>query len=69
MNSIDKDGRDICGGCGCEIDPRFCWCGDDYEGHKFTYDHHFVPMGCSCGFHKSQSENMNLENLKKETIK
>ncbi len=36
-----------CAGCGNEIDPETCWCGEP-EGAHFA-EHGFVPMGCDCG--------------------
>ena len=38
----------ICEGCGWEIDPNVCHCGDWEEGH--SWEHQFVPMGCTCGY-------------------
>lgn len=43
-------GREICGGCGNEIDPDCCVCGDSKDGHNSWYSgHSFIPMGCNCG--------------------
>ena len=47
---------EICEGCGCDIDPEICWCGENYESHRFMCDHHFIPMGCTCGFYKQDKE-------------
>jgi len=36
-----------CSGCGNDIDPEVCWCGELLKGHGFD-GHFFVPMGCDC---------------------
>lgn len=37
----------FCRGCGAEIDPGVCGCGE-YIQH--AYDGHYpIPMGCNCG--------------------
>lgn len=38
-----------CEGCGNEIDPEYCWCGDAIKGHSWSTGHGPVPMGCVCG--------------------
>ena len=41
--------KSVCPGCGCEIDPDVCGCGDMREGHRaWDAGHEFVPLGCSC---------------------
>jgi len=41
--------RPVCPGCGNEIDPDCCGCGDYKEGHDAMWlGHSFVPMGCDC---------------------
>jgi hypothetical protein len=40
--------RPTCSGCGNEIDPDTCWCGDLKEGHERVMEHPFIPMGCNC---------------------
>jgi len=38
-----------CPGCGNEIDPDVCGCGEFREGHNAWWaGHEFVPMGCDC---------------------
>lgn len=38
-----------CAGCGNEIDPDCCGCGEMREGHNpWNAGHAFVPMGCDC---------------------
>lgn len=39
-----------CEGCGKEIDPDCCGCGDGREHHGNPTDagHSFIPMGCDC---------------------
>ena len=43
-----------CTGCGCEIDPDVCHCGDEEDKHTvaayWSNPHHFIPMGCLCGY-------------------
>ena len=41
-------GRTQCGGCGCEIDPEMCWCGEGKHDAPGDGGHSFVPMGCDC---------------------
>jgi hypothetical protein len=45
----------ICEGCGCDIDPEYCWCGDAIKGHSWSTGHGPIPMGCVCGY-SSQGE-------------
>lgn len=41
--------RPLCWGCGNEIDPDCCGCGDPKENHNdWMQGHSFVPMGCDC---------------------
>ena len=42
--------RTICPGCGKEIDPDWCWCGDRVDQHTMGSGHSPVPMGCVCGY-------------------
>lgn len=65
---MDENGREICEGCGCEIDPDVCWCGSYYKDHEWTYDHHFIPMGCTCGFHKQDKEVKNMSMTRLSTL-
>lgn len=44
------DGHEICKGCGHEIDPKVCHCGDMIDTHPRTNEHSPVPMGCQCGY-------------------
>ena len=37
-----------CPGCGQEIDPETCWCGDRMDAHFGWEGHPAVPMGCDC---------------------
>lgn len=37
-----------CDGCGNEIDPDYCHCGNTPEDHGTYEGHRFVPMGCDC---------------------
>jgi hypothetical protein len=43
-----EEGHEICQGCGCEIDPKICWCGGVIEAHGIGDGHAPVPMGCNC---------------------
>lgn len=41
--------RDLCSGCGKEIDESTCWCGDAIDKRGTWHDNHPpVPMGCEC---------------------
>lgn len=46
---------EICEGCGNEIDPDVCWCGD-FIDHVWDGAHYGVPMGCTCGFIEDDDE-------------
>jgi len=50
MNAA-KPEREKCEGCGQEIDPDTCGCGDPMEGHSTLSGHSAIPMGCDCGRH------------------
>lgn len=42
--------RPVCSGCGCEIDPEYCHCGDRMDNHDPMWSGHSpIPMGCQCG--------------------
>lgn len=40
----------VCPGCGQEIDPEYCWCGDKMGNRSFIVHegHTPVPLGCDC---------------------
>lgn len=40
--------KPTCSGCGQEIDPDTCWCGQPKGEHGYYDNHTFVPMGCDC---------------------
>lgn len=40
----------ICQGCGWEIDPEVCHCGDEIKRHDIYGGHSPIPMGCTCGY-------------------
>lgn len=40
----------FCEGCGKEIDPEVCHCGDLIVDHTISDGHYPVPMGCICGY-------------------
>lgn len=44
--------RSICPTCNFQVDPDYCWCGAEREGHGYVDGHSFIPMGCRCGFIK-----------------
>lgn len=39
--------REFCAGCGQEIDPETCGCGDSID--HYPDGHSPIPMGCECG--------------------
>jgi len=43
-----EEKHERCGGCGNEIDPTTCCCGEFEKDHRFIMEHPFVPMGCDC---------------------
>jgi hypothetical protein len=46
----DHEAVSACEGCGNEIDPDWCHCGDAIEGHRgMSHNHSPVPMRCQCG--------------------
>jgi predicted amidophosphoribosyltransferase len=48
---IDQYPTEICPGCGNEIDPDWCHCGDSKQSHNgMNQNHGFIPMGCVCGY-------------------
>lgn len=47
--TTDLVARPCCAGCGNEIDPDCCWCGDAMADHRgMSHNHGPVPMGCGC---------------------
>lgn len=40
--------REVCAGCGKEIDPETCGCGSPID-HSAWEGHSPIPMGCECG--------------------
>lgn len=43
------EGHTICKGCGQEIDPETCWCGQPIADHISSTGCTFaLPMGCNC---------------------
>ena len=52
---------DFCPYCKNEIDATVCWCGDYRKNH--TYEHSFVPMGCTCGYITEREEKYVLKTL------
>lgn len=40
--------RSLCDGCGKEIDPTLCGCGELIADHHMHCNHSPVPMGCDC---------------------
>jgi hypothetical protein len=41
--------QQVCEGCGREIDPDYCGCGDPINDHSMYSGHSPIPMGCECG--------------------
>ena len=53
--SEHTESRPKCDGCGNEIDPDVCWCGETIDGR--LHDNHIaIPMGCKCAAHPQESE-------------
>lgn len=49
---------EVCHGCGNQIDPDVCWCGDEIKEHNpYRAGHNPVPMGCTCGYQKALADN------------
>jgi hypothetical protein len=46
--------KSICHGCGWEIDPETCHCGEPREGGHCD-NHTFVPQGCTCFFSDAEA--------------
>ena len=52
---LEMHGRGWCRECKSEIDPEWCWCGDHVDtGHRGYDSHAAVPMGCRCGYDRSE---------------
>lgn len=46
-NQERRASLELCEGCGEEIDPATCYCGEEIDGS--AHDNHYpVPMGCAC---------------------
>lgn len=43
-----SDQKTLCEGCGKEIDPTLCGCGEPIADHHMHCNHGPVPMGCDC---------------------
>lgn len=50
-----------CTGCGNEIDPDVCHCGDPMKSHSAYCGHTPVPIGCDCGRVGSEREEMGMK--------
>lgn len=46
MNGPEHEPAHVCPGCGNEIDPETCWCGEG--DHGYGDGGPFIPMGCEC---------------------
>lgn len=53
---LKEHGRDWCRDCQSEIDPEWCWCGQHVDRHGYSDNHAAVPMGCRCGFDRSEEQ-------------
>jgi len=66
-----KKEHEICSGCGEEIDPTVCECGDEIYYNNDTANsrghdgHSPVPIGCICGFLKSEDKILSYEEWEK----
>ena len=52
---FDPQGSGVfCPGCGEEIDPEVCHCGDFIKDHSNPMNdgHSPIPMGCTCGYYR-----------------
>jgi hypothetical protein len=47
-----KPAQTYCPGCGKEIDPETCHCGNPIDHSPWEEGHMPVPMGCECGYRK-----------------
>lgn len=47
-NESKQTPRPRCEGCGNEIDPDTCWCGDSINHNAWNAGHSPVTMGCDC---------------------
>ena len=45
----EKMAREKCPGCGHEVDPEVCCCGNPMTD-SYHDNHHPIPMGCTCGY-------------------
>lgn len=48
IERLRAGGMTFCSGCGREIDPETCGCGEGRHDYDSNTGHPFVPMGCSC---------------------
>lgn len=46
--------NNVCLGCGWEIDPETCHCGEAMNKHHMGSGHSPVPAGCTCGYHDAE---------------
>lgn len=44
----DETKLPTCTGCGCEIDPTVCACGETIVANRVHDNHSPIPMGCNC---------------------
>lgn len=52
--------RPKCEGCGHEIDPDYCGCGDRID-HSPWAGHAPIPMGCVCGYDPPLSDEQQVK--------
>lgn len=53
----DHEPLNVCSGCGHEVDPDWCHCGDAISDHNgMSHNHSPVPMGCQCGRESGESQ-------------
>jgi hypothetical protein len=64
IHTILESNHSICDGCGREIDPDVCWCGDYIKDHDgIGQGHSPLPMGCVCHYYKEEQVLMDDEDL------
>jgi hypothetical protein len=44
--------KEICSGCGKQIDTEVCWCGSPMNKHTYYDNHPPIPFGCDCFRHR-----------------
>lgn len=53
---MNEPRKEICPNCHQEIDPDYCHCGSPIESHHWQDGHAPIPMGCICGYAKTDED-------------